>query len=175
MCFVMHTTEIYVQSGWISSVLTFLSSHHPFLWLFLLNKNPATGLWYVKYRHTDRCTGYADKWFVKISQRHTDTHTPQSRPTQGVCTVPGRGAISSNGRKLVSVICCHGGLHWHCQTPHRSRRDTDREAGREEEMGQSESPLANGLRGHLCYTSVGLQVQLQSRLEEIVKCCRVCW
>lgn len=67
---------------------------------------------------------------IWISPRHTETHATQSRPTQGVCTVPGRGAISHNSRKLVSVICCRGGLHWHCRTLDRSRRGTDREPGR---------------------------------------------
>lgn len=62
---------------------------------------------------------------VSLTRTHTHTHVPQSRPTQGVCTVPGQGAISSNGRKLVSVICCHGCLRRCRQTLDQSRRDTD--------------------------------------------------
>ncbi len=81
---------------------------------------------------------------------HTHTHTLQSRPTQGVCTVPGRGAISSNGRKLVSVICCHGGLHWHRLTLDQSRRDTDvqsdKKPGRGEEGVQRGRSWAAGPR-----------------------------
>lgn len=52
-------------------------------------------------------------------------HTPRSRPALGVCPDPGRGAISRNGRKLVSLIGRYVGLQWLSQTGDQSRRAAD--------------------------------------------------
>ncbi len=112
---------------------------------------------FSRKEYIDRFHIYRHVNSLNLSNTHTNTHSPQSRPTQGVCTVPGRGAISSNGRKLVSVICCHGGLHWPRLTLDQSRRDTDVQSDKEpvrgeqeeeEEVDRHKSPQAKGLRGH---------------------------
>lgn len=74
---------------------------------------------------------FTEMWITKVSNTHTHRYTHSSvTPHPGCLQKSGPWGISSNGRKLVSVICCHGGLNWHWLTLDWSRRDTDREPRR---------------------------------------------